>query len=989
MRNRQQGNKAARHITTLLLCLASLVSFGQTTITGDRVVAKQHFFLRDRWVSGIKTTDTVFQNKYDSLVTAGAVADYVTRRLAGIGGATPTFQQVLDAGYTATGVIDFTGTIVNHGEIDLLGSGTTNYTYLMPGNIEQGGDLATGTGSLVQLYRGGGLSNAAVYFGTRSYSGARWGLGVIPITGISNNFRLVRGLGDANDLIFSVDSANGLTTFYKQIRYAGNYGSLFNSRTLVDKGYVDSLHATGGGGGSTDTSSLSNRIDAKPKVYNVKDFGAKGDEKYLYDVVMTSGSATLTSAAASFVIGDTGKVILVRGAGTSGADLITTIAGRTNATTITLAANAATTVSAEYAKYATDDTEAQQAAYNAAMDAGGGEIYYPAGGYGTAGALVTSDNNGNNPNSQLYIKAVALTNSRRHHIVIRGEYPPNFVTSGIASDILRPTTGTWISSYRSNTSGVNPSVISTVGLAGAPNPGENYAYLTVKDLGVAVPSNPGGSGINISGINGLNFASVIYENVNVTSETSAHLAVEPTADCFGLATSKVGTEISSMATNCEVWNTKYGIVYGEHATLINNTVACTVGGYVPLRSNTPVWGYGNKALWNRYHIFAPSSTLFGITEGRVDMKFDLETENISNTRWWSTIATIKDDDNYLHGQLHHSITQSGTGWADSLSDFVKDDGVNLLCAPIRTGIFRWTTTGRPIDVLPGTQGYNLDSNFVEYHNGSTWVAMGPSISGGGGSYETEVQSFITRHTAAGGSMTTAEKNRLNTLIAGIKADGDYAELAEMYIPIGGTAGTNALAFKDASHNLTFSGGWTHSAYKSTPNGTSGYANTHYTLAGNSTTGAIGLGIVTTDNVNTSLDQIDIGASNSSNQIFISTQYNASGFSNRFLSRNASTSAGLIDAANADATGFYFTNDVSGTVTAYKNGTSAGTASSAGAGPNAEIYIGALDDSGTATLFSNRGFAIAIITDQAEAGAAARLKARFKTYLDDAGITVIP
>ena len=59
---------------------------------------------------------------------------------------------------------------------------------------------------------------------------------------------------------------------------------------------------------------------------------------------MTATSAVLTSAMAGFTAGDVGTQIVVQGAGPSGANLATSIAGFTNATTVTLTVAAATTV---------------------------------------------------------------------------------------------------------------------------------------------------------------------------------------------------------------------------------------------------------------------------------------------------------------------------------------------------------------------------------------------------------------------------------------------------------------------------------------------------------------------------------------------------------------------------------------------------------------------------------------------------------------------
>lgn len=63
------------------------------------------------------------------------------------------------------------------------------------------------------------------------------------------------------------------------------------------------------------------------------------------DGALTSGAAALTSASNQWVAADAGRAIIVRGAGASGADLVTTISAYTSAGAVTLAANAGTTVS--------------------------------------------------------------------------------------------------------------------------------------------------------------------------------------------------------------------------------------------------------------------------------------------------------------------------------------------------------------------------------------------------------------------------------------------------------------------------------------------------------------------------------------------------------------------------------------------------------------------------------------------------------------------
>jgi hypothetical protein len=72
------------------------------------------------------------------------------------------------------------------------------------------------------------------------------------------------------------------------------------------------------------------------------------DGRTVLDGVMssTTNPTHLSSATASFVIGDAGSTIRVAGAGTAGADLVTTISSYTSSTVVVLASPCLTTISA-------------------------------------------------------------------------------------------------------------------------------------------------------------------------------------------------------------------------------------------------------------------------------------------------------------------------------------------------------------------------------------------------------------------------------------------------------------------------------------------------------------------------------------------------------------------------------------------------------------------------------------------------------------------
>lgn len=86
------------------------------------------------------------------------------------------------------------------------------------------------------------------------------------------------------------------------------------------------------------------------------------------DAVMTASSAVLTSATGPFVVGDVGRSVVVRGAGTNRSDLRTTIAGFTSATSITLTAAASTTVSNAHARMSITNATAVSMSYVTGTD---------------------------------------------------------------------------------------------------------------------------------------------------------------------------------------------------------------------------------------------------------------------------------------------------------------------------------------------------------------------------------------------------------------------------------------------------------------------------------------------------------------------------------------------------------------------------------------------------------------------------------------------
>jgi hypothetical protein len=130
------------------------------------------------------------------------------------------------------------------------------------------------------------------------------------------------------------------------------------------KQYVDT-HA-GSGGGS-----------AQPRQYYVSAYNASGS-KNTYSGSITATSAALTTTTATDFVVNQG--ILVKGAGVSGANLVTTVTA-ISGTSITLATAASTTITAVANNLQHDDTVALQSSIDAAFNAGGGVVWFDIGGF--------------------------------------------------------------------------------------------------------------------------------------------------------------------------------------------------------------------------------------------------------------------------------------------------------------------------------------------------------------------------------------------------------------------------------------------------------------------------------------------------------------------------------------------------------------------------------------------------------------------------------
>lgn len=108
-------------------------------------------------------------------------------------------------------------------------------------------------------------------------------------------------------------------------------------------------------------------------------------------------------------------------------------------------------------------------------------------------------------------------------------------------------------------------------------------------------------------------------------------------------------------------------------------------------------------------------------------------------------------------------------------------------------------------------------------------------SGGGGALDPDAQAFIT----AAAITDPIEQSAVNQLVVDMKDAAIWTKMKAVYPFVGGTATSHKWNLvnpvdSDAAFRLVFNGGWTHSATGALPNGTNGWAETHFNIGTNFT-----------------------------------------------------------------------------------------------------------------------------------------------------------
>ncbi len=263
---------------------------------------------------------------------------------------------------------------------------------------------------------------------------------------------------------------------------------------------------------------------------------------------------------------------------------------------------------------------------------------------------------------------------------------------------------------------------------------------------------------------------------------------------------------------------------------------------------------------------------------------------------------------------------------------------------IASGIF---VPGTGSQTLPLPDVVHIDSDESEV----LLPAGVPMVCSAGSTLDTNAKVYID----AISTLTDTQKLAVDYFVRAWKAAGLWPKTYAFYPLVWANATANKWNLKnpldtDAAFRLTFHGGITHGSTGIFGNAANGYVQTHFVPSTHGVLNNMGIGLCVKNNNNDS-NKIDIGCSDGTNRTSINTR--AGGSFSVFVNQTTAETT-----SNSDSTGYFSANRTgSSTTNRVKIGigtfiNAAGTQASS-ALPAFEIYISALNSSGTPTLYSNR------------------------------------
>lgn len=329
---------------------------------------------------------------------------------------------------------------------------------------------------------------------------------------------------------------------------------------------------------------------------NIRDFGGIGDGQTDTAISITSGTNTITSAYSIFSTNDVGKNIRVGGAGVAGTELYTTIASYISATQITIAVNASTTVSAQGARWGTDNTSALKAALSAAAASNYNSqtIFFPIGRYFFWGAPDSTS-------STVSFPVIGYSSLGQKSIQLLGATPPTYFID-FANYQYPSNTGVLLEDMRYDSasnfigSGGSASIYGVI----------NYLHVFIENITFRTKSKNGNTDIKplMSGLRLGKIDNLSVKNVKIETESSNFSSVQPDSLTMGLECPLINNGGFVWLENVQVqryWNDLFCTenVVGDNVWLIASYKA------LMLTANSYHPAYFKKILiqWSKYNIW--------------------------------------------------------------------------------------------------------------------------------------------------------------------------------------------------------------------------------------------------------------------------------------------------------------------------------------------------------------------------------------------------
>ena len=233
------------------------------------------------------------------------------------------------------------------------------------------------------------------------------------------------------------------------------------------------------------------------------------------------------------------------------------------------------------------------------------------------------------------------------------------------------------------------------------------------------------------------------------------------------------------------------------------------------------------------------------------------------------------------------------------------------------------------------------------------------IIGSGAAFDADAVAFFNRVTTAGGTLSTTEKQAVNSLVVDMKAAGIWSGMKAIYPMVGASAASCAQNLKSSSFTGTFSSGWTFASTGVLGNGLSSYFDTNFNQTTQSQAQNNTYLSVYIRNNNIGGYDMGNGLGFSTVSTYLIARYGAGlnylgiGDGSYGTSTSSTDSRGLWSGG---------TNGSAAQIL-YRNGSSTATGTSPQIGvANNNLYLGAFNNAGAANVSSSHEYAFSTISN---------------------------